>query len=178
MIEGTIFNSASHCHTLSKWGLHIERLANMHEVFHANIYLRPTKMSNMWFKTTLNYWTMLKRYPNLKEEGGGFDSRLWHLPSLLDINLPGGQLSLVLWRWPVDLLSQKKIKIRKMSRMFNRPHSIISGKASIGYDTCQYEGTNRTIFSPICRSFFSPRPIIKGVLCSQNSWPHSATTCY
>ena len=39
-----------------------------------------------WFETTLNYWTMVERYPNLKEEGGGSIPN-YEISSLLDIKL-------------------------------------------------------------------------------------------
>ena len=64
----------------------------------------------MWSETTLNYWMTVERYPNLKEEVGGSILGC-EISSLLDINLLGDQLLLVLWHWPVGLLSQeKKIK--------------------------------------------------------------------
>ena len=50
---------------------------------------------------------MVEGYPNLKAEIGGSNPGC-EISSLLDGNLPGGQLSPVLWRWPVGLLSQKK----------------------------------------------------------------------
>jgi hypothetical protein len=56
---------------------------------------------------TLNYRTMVERYPNLKEEVGGSNPSC-EIPSLSDGNSPGGQLPHVLWRWHVDLLSQKR----------------------------------------------------------------------
>ena len=58
---------------------------------------------------TPNYWMMAERYPNRKEEVGGSIPGC-EISSLLDRNLPGGQLTPVLWRWHVGLLSQKKIK--------------------------------------------------------------------
>ena len=56
---------------------------------------------------TLNYWMMVERYPNLKEEIGGaiLDCKI---SSLLDINLLGGQLPRVLWRRHAGLLSTPK----------------------------------------------------------------------
>ena len=56
----------------------------------ANRYGHPTKWTNQgqpstqhqhWYETTLNYWMMVERYPNLKEEVGQFNSQLWHLLS-------------------------------------------------------------------------------------------------
>ena len=48
---------------------------------------------------------MVERYPNLKEEVGG--SKIGcEISSLLDKNLPGGQLPPMLWRWHVSLLSK------------------------------------------------------------------------
>ena len=65
-----------------------------------------------WFETTLNYWTTVERYPKLeKEVGNSIPS--YEMSSLLDENLLGGQLPIVLWRWLVGLLSQKN-KIKKM----------------------------------------------------------------
>jgi hypothetical protein len=55
---------------------------------------------------TLNYWMMMERYPNLKEEVGGLTPNC-EISSLLDKKTfqVGNYL---LWRWHVDLLSQKK----------------------------------------------------------------------
>ena len=61
----------------------------------------------MWSEMTLNYWVMVEGYPNLKEEVGGSNPGC-EISSLLDENLPGGELPLVLWHWHVGLLSQKK----------------------------------------------------------------------
>ena len=55
-----------------------------------------------WSETTLNYWMVVEKIPNIKEEVGG-PIPGYEFSSLLDMNLQGGQLSLVLWRWPVDL---------------------------------------------------------------------------
>ena len=54
---------------------------------------------------TLNYWKMMERDPNLKEEVGGsiLDCEI---SSLLGKNLPGDQLPPMFWRWPVGHLSQ------------------------------------------------------------------------
>jgi hypothetical protein len=54
---------------------------------------------------------MLERYPNLKEEVGGSNTSC-EISSLLDKNLPGGQLPHVLWRWLVGILSKKKAKYK------------------------------------------------------------------
>ena len=71
----------------------------------------------IWSATTLNYWTMMERYPNLKEDVGGSIAGC-EMSSLLDGNLSGGQVSPVLWRWHVGLLSQKgKEKKKKKKRM-------------------------------------------------------------
>ena len=65
-------------------------------------------------ETTLNYWMMVERCPNLKEEVGGLIPGC-EISSLLDKkNLPGGQLPHVLWRWHVGLLSPKKKKKKKI----------------------------------------------------------------
>ena len=63
------------------------------------------KQCVVWSKTTLNYWVMVKRHLNLKEEVGGFPA----VKSPLDLTdyLSGGQLPLVLWCWHVGLLSPK-----------------------------------------------------------------------
>ena len=60
---------------------------------------------------TLNYYMMVERYPNLTKEVGGLIPGC-EISSLLDMNLPSGQLPLVLWRWHVDLMSRKKIKVK------------------------------------------------------------------
>ena len=44
---------------------------------------------------TLNYWMMVERYPNLKEEVGGSNPG-YEISSLPYGNLPGGQLPPVL----------------------------------------------------------------------------------
>ena len=49
---------------------------------------------------------MVERYQNLKEKVGGSKPRC-EISSLLDRNLPGGQLPLVHWRWPTGPLSPK-----------------------------------------------------------------------
>jgi hypothetical protein len=54
---------------------------------------------------TLNYYMMVERYPNLKEEVGGSIPDCKISP-LLDKNLPSGQMSHVLWHWHASLLSQ------------------------------------------------------------------------
>ena len=48
---------------------------------------------------------MMESDPNLKEEVGGSIPN-FEISSLLDKFLLGGQPSPVLWRWPVNLLSQ------------------------------------------------------------------------
>ena len=48
-----------------------------------------------WSEATLNYWMMVERYPNLKEEVGDSITGC-EFSSLLDKNLPDGQLPLVL----------------------------------------------------------------------------------
>ena len=58
----------------------------------------------IWFKMTLNYWMTVERYPNLKEEVGSLIPN-YEFSSLLDRNLPGGQLPHVLWQLHVGLLS-------------------------------------------------------------------------
>ena len=68
-------------------------------------------ISIVWSMTTLNYWMMVERYPNLKEEVGGLIPGC-ETSSILDINLPGGQLPHVLWQWLVGLMSQN-IQINK-----------------------------------------------------------------
>jgi hypothetical protein len=56
---------------------------------------------------TRNYWMMLEKYPNLKEEVGGSIPR-YEISSLLDKkNLPDSQLPPLLWRWPVGHLFHK-----------------------------------------------------------------------
>jgi hypothetical protein len=40
-----------------------------------------------WSKTTLNYWVMVERYPNLKEEVGGWN------PDYEISSLPDGKLA-------------------------------------------------------------------------------------
>ena len=54
-----------------------------------------------------------KSIPNLKEKVGGSIPN-YEISSLLVRNVPGGQLPLVLWRWLVDLVSQKKKKEEKL----------------------------------------------------------------
>ena len=49
---------------------------------------------------------IVERYPNIKSEVGGLISRC-EISSLLDINLLGGQVPLVLWPWTLGLLSPK-----------------------------------------------------------------------
>ena len=56
-------------------------------------------------ETTVNYWMMVERYPNLNEEVGDWISGC-EISSLCDINLSGGQLPHVLCRWHVDLMSK------------------------------------------------------------------------
>jgi hypothetical protein len=57
---------------------------------------------------TPNYWMMVERYPNLKEEVGGSIPDC-EISSLLDKkNLLGNQLHHVLWYRPIGLLSQKE----------------------------------------------------------------------
>ena len=55
-------------------------------------------------KSTLNYWMMVERYPNFKEEVGGSIPGC-EISSLHDIILPCGQLPHVLWRSLVGLMS-------------------------------------------------------------------------
>ena len=61
------------------------------------------KTSVTWSKMTPNYWMMVERYPNLKEKIGG------SIPDceISSLNLQGGKLPHVLWRWPIDLMSPK-----------------------------------------------------------------------
>jgi hypothetical protein len=67
---------------------------------------------------TLNYWMMVERYPNLREEVGNSIPGC-EISSLLDQkNLPGGQLPLALWRWPVNILSQIRIKEKKKKKAY------------------------------------------------------------
>ena len=56
----------------------------------------PENLPDHWSETTLNYWMMVARYPNLKEEVGG--------------SIPGREISSLLektWRWSGGLQSQK-----------------------------------------------------------------------
>ena len=59
-----------------------------------------------WSEMTLNYRMMVERYPNLKEEVGSSNPGC-EISPLPYGNLLGGQLPHVLWRWHVNLLSQK-----------------------------------------------------------------------
>ena len=55
---------------------------------------REVHVQSLWSKATLNYWMMVERYPNLKEEVGG--------------SIPAVKSPLYLtetWRWFVSLLS-------------------------------------------------------------------------
>ena len=70
-----------------------------------------TKRSIVWSEMTLNYWMMVERYPNFKEEVGSSNPDC-EISSLPDGNFPGGELLYVLWCWLVGLLSQKKEKKR------------------------------------------------------------------
>ena len=58
-------------------------------------------------KTALSYYTMVERYPNLKEEVGS-SSPGCQISSLLPQNLSSGQLPSVLWPWRVGCLSPKR----------------------------------------------------------------------
>ena len=49
----------------------------------------------------------MERCPNLKEEVGGWIPGC-EISSLLDKNLPGGQLPHMLWRGPINLFVSKK----------------------------------------------------------------------
>jgi hypothetical protein len=46
--------------------------------------------------------------PKSQGRGWRFESRLWNLLFAWQKNLPGGQPSLVLWQWPIGLMSQKR----------------------------------------------------------------------
>ena len=63
-----------------------------------------------WSERTLNYWMMVERYSNLKEEVGGSNLPAVKSPLYLTKNLSGGQLPHVLWCWPVRLLSRNNNK--------------------------------------------------------------------
>ena len=65
---------------------------------------------------------MMEGYPYLKEEVGGSIPGC-KVSSLLDKNLSSGQLPPMLWRWHVDLLSQKKEK--KREEKVSMPHSVL-----------------------------------------------------
>ena len=77
---------------------------------------------------TLNYWMMMERYVNLKEEVGSSIPGC-EISSLIDGNLSIDQLSHVLWYWHVGLLSSKKLKNKKVLYMFQKnityKHNII-----------------------------------------------------
>ena len=60
---------------------------------------------------TLNYRVMVEGYPNLKEEVGGSNPGC-EISSLLDGKLVRWSTSSYAWRWPFDLLSQKKKNVR------------------------------------------------------------------
>ena len=78
--------------------------------------LSGCEMVTVWSETTLNYWMIVERYPNLKEEVGGSIPDC-EISSLLDRNLPGGQLPPVLWHWLVGLLSPKKENRKEKKKM-------------------------------------------------------------
>ena len=74
---------------------------------HVAYFCEPDLELHTKSKTTLNYWMIVVRYPNLKEEVGGSFPAVKSF-SLLIENLSGGQLPHVLWHWHVGLLSPKK----------------------------------------------------------------------
>ena len=74
---------------------------------------------------------MLERYPNLKEEVGGTIPDC-EISSLLDRNLPGGQLPHVLWHWYVGLMSLKKEREKK-EMLLLKSHCHISAKIRVGW---------------------------------------------
>ena len=63
-------------------------------------------------ESTLNDWMMVEKYPNLKEEVGGWVPG-YEISSLLDKILSGGQL-------PHVLLPPKKSKIKSKSKLMLR----------------------------------------------------------
>jgi hypothetical protein len=66
------------------------------------------KVPRLRSKMTLNYWMMMERYPNLKKVVGNLIPDC-EISSLIDKkNLSCGQMSPMLWRWPVGLLSKIK----------------------------------------------------------------------
>ena len=67
------------------------------------------ELESPYSETTLNCWMMVERYPNLNEEVDGSIPG-YDISSLFDINLPGGQLPHVLWRWHVGLYLKKQKK--------------------------------------------------------------------
>ena len=74
-----------------------------------------------WLETTLNYWMIMERYPNPKEEVG--NSIPDHeIPSLLDKTLARWRVPLVLWRWHVGFYLKQKASTQK-----NLPFPPVSG---------------------------------------------------
>ena len=61
--------------------------------------------ATFWSKMTSNYWVMVEKYPNLKEEAGSSipDCEISSLP---DKNVTCGQLHPMIWRWHVINLSK------------------------------------------------------------------------
>ena len=71
--------------------------------------LHTLKSSAIRFKTTLNYWMMVERYPNLKEKVGSSNPS-YEISFLLDKKLVRWSTAscALIWRWHVGLLSQKR----------------------------------------------------------------------
>ena len=78
---------------------------------HPKMIVHVSNLGEIWSKMTLNYWMMVDKYPNLKEEVGDLIPN-YEISSLLDKNLPCGQLPPMLWRSHVGLLYQKKSRAR------------------------------------------------------------------
>ena len=78
----------------------------------SNGWKQSRKMSTcnrLWSKKTLNFWMMVfEEIPKSQRKSQQFDSHMWNLMSTWPKTLPSGQLPLVLWRWPVGLLTQKR----------------------------------------------------------------------
>ena len=104
-------------------------------IAHAYRQVNRSKSKRLWSETTLNYWKMLKRYPNLKEEVGGM------IPGCeiyLTKHLQGGQLSPVLWRWHVDLLSQKRKRKNSLKASTYDLYTQVPHQVLLIFDICMY----------------------------------------
>ena len=104
----------------------LENAVKTHTMFYPNV-IKPV----VWSEITLNYWIMMERYPNLKEEVGSSNTGCEN-SSLSNRILPSGHLPPVL-KALACLPSVSKTKLQKKTRClyFTQRYIVLKKKRTL-----------------------------------------------